>query len=244
MQPFNILFFIRIMRCMCLCVCLIGPANVHAELTANIALTSDYIFRGISNSDRKPALQGGIDYAHPDGWYAGSWASSVDFSDGGEAKMEVDAYFGHAGSSGKFSWNAGWMAFVYPGASSALKYDTQRISAGVQYDFSSALVGLYVDRVRNVFGSGPAEYLETSLLVPLRESVSLDMRIGRQRYSDNTLLAMPDFTYRNFSLIWQPAPWEMRLMWHDNGVAQSACFSGKNWCGPALVLQAVRHFQL
>ncbi|MFZ2541137.1 MAG: TorF family putative porin [Gallionella sp.] len=233
-----------IMQTACIILCLLCATTARAEVTANLSLTSDYVFRGISNSNRRPALQGGIDYAHPDGWYVGSWASNVDFMDGGEAKVEIDGYVGHAGSAGKLSWNAGWMTYVYPGASQALQYDTHRLSAGVQYEFSPALVGLYCDRIENVFGSGPADYLEASLVVPLREAVSLDMRIGRQRYSDNTLLTMPDFTYRSASLIWQPAPWEMRLAWQDNGVAEADCFSGKNWCGPVLLLQITRRFEL
>lgn len=227
----------------CALLCLLGAEPAHAELTANLVLTSDYIFRGISNSNRQPALQGGVDYAHPDGWYVGSWASNVDFRDGGEAKVEIDGYFGHAGSAGKFSWNAGWMAYVYPGARKSLQYDTQRVSLGGQYDLSVAVAGLYFDRIENVFGSGPAHYLETSLVVPVRTDISVDMRIGRQRYTDNVYLTMPDFTYRSVALIWQKSPWETRLAWQNNGVAVADCFAGRSWCGPALLLQLTRRFE-
>lgn len=228
----------------CILSCLLGAAPAHAGLTANLAFTSDYIFRGISNSNRHPALQGGVDYVHTSGWYAGSWVSSVDFNDGGEAKVEVDGYFGHAGSVGNLSWNAGWLAYVYPGAQQSLQYDSQKLLAGVQYDLSAAVIGLYFDRVKNVFGSGPANYLETSLVVPLRADVSLDMRLGRQRYDDNIYLSLPDFTYRGLALIWQIVPWETRLAWQNNGVAKADCFAGKSWCGPALMLQVTRRFEL
>jgi uncharacterized protein (TIGR02001 family) len=233
-----------ITRFNCVSGCPLVATAAHAELTANLALTSDYIFRGISNSNRKPALQGGIDYAHASGWYAGGWASSVDFNDGGEARVEVDGYLGHAGSAGKLSWNVGWLAYVYPGASQSLQYDSQKLLTGVQYDLTVAVIGLYIDRVRNVFGSGPATYLETSLVVPLRADVSLDMRLGRQRYTDNAYLSLPDFTYRNLSLVWQSSPWETRLAWQNNGVAVADCLSGKSWCGPAWLLQVTRHFAL
>src|SRR4249919_1267602 len=64
--------------------------------TANISLTSDYRFRGISQSDNGPAVQGGVDFAQ-NGWFAGVWASSVDFLDdpGKDAPAEVDIYGGY-----------------------------------------------------------------------------------------------------------------------------------------------------
>lgn len=244
MEKLNCFAPAHIMQFCCMAGSLLCTATAHAGLTANLAVTSDYIFRGISNSNRQPALQGGVDFVHPDGWYVGGWASNVDFRDGGEAKVEIDGYFGYAASVGKFSWNTGWMAYVYPGASQSLRYDTQRLSAGMQYDLSAALVGLYFDRIKNVFGSGPAHYLETSLVVPLHADISLDMRIGRQRYTDNVFLTMPDFTYRSLALIWLRAPWETRLAWQNNGVVVADCFAGKSWCGPAWMLQITRRFEL
>ena len=48
----------------------------------NLGVTSDYVFRGITQTDFDPALQGGLDYAFGDsGWYVGAWASNVDFAD-------------------------------------------------------------------------------------------------------------------------------------------------------------------
>lgn len=240
----NIIISLRFAQYYCALGCMLATAPAHAGLSANLAITTDYVFRGISNSNRHPALQGGVDYAHPGGWYVGSWASSVDFSDGGEAKEEIDGYFGHAGSVGKLSWNAGWLGYVYPGAQRSLQYDSQKLLAGVQYDLSSAVIGIYFDRVKNVFGSGPAQYLETSLVVLVREDVSLDMRLGRQHYTDNAYLGLPDFIYRSLAVIWQSSPWETRLAWQDSGVAVSDCLGGKSWCDPALMLQFTRRFEL
>ncbi len=79
-----------------------APAEAAAEeeeeesnWTWNLALTSDYLFRGISQTDRKPAVQGGLDYAFGDsGFYVGIWASNVDFADADGPDMEVDTYVG------------------------------------------------------------------------------------------------------------------------------------------------------
>ena len=53
----------------------IGSNVASAEITGNVSLTSDYKFRGISQSDESPAIQGGLDYAHDSGFYVGTWAS-------------------------------------------------------------------------------------------------------------------------------------------------------------------------
>ena len=61
---------------------LLAATGAAADITGNVGLTTDYVFRGISQTDEKPAIQGGLDYAHSSGAYAGVWASNVDFNDG------------------------------------------------------------------------------------------------------------------------------------------------------------------
>ena len=66
----------------------------ESNFSWNIALTSDYVFRGVSQTARKPALQGGVDYSFGDsGFYVGAWASNVDYGDG-SPDMELDTYIG------------------------------------------------------------------------------------------------------------------------------------------------------
>src|SRR5262245_37949565 len=77
-----------------------APASDHT-LTGNVGLFSQYIFRGLTQTDRKPALQGGFDYSHSSGFYAGTWASNISwlrdvaptyYSSGGS--LEWDFYGG------------------------------------------------------------------------------------------------------------------------------------------------------
>ena len=65
----------------------VGAPTRHAETTANIALVSDYVFRGVSLSDNGPAIQGGFDWSS-EMLYAGAWASSL------SEDMEIDLYAG------------------------------------------------------------------------------------------------------------------------------------------------------
>ncbi len=75
---------------------LIGLAGTTqaAELTANVGVTSNYVFRGITQTDDGAAVQGGIDYIHENGLYAGAWASNVE-SGTGDKGFETDLYVGY-----------------------------------------------------------------------------------------------------------------------------------------------------
>jgi uncharacterized protein (TIGR02001 family) len=84
-----------------------APTSPHT-FSANVALVTDYVFRGITNSNEGPAIQGGIDYAHASGFYAGIWASSIEFGAGpvsDAASIETDFY---SGFNGKFANGVGW----------------------------------------------------------------------------------------------------------------------------------------
>ena len=79
----------------------VGPASEPADeaepaLTWNLSVTSDYVFRGITQTDFKPAVQGGLDYAFGDsGFYVGVWGSNVDYGDSDGPDLEVDSYVGY-----------------------------------------------------------------------------------------------------------------------------------------------------
>jgi len=74
------------------------PATPEHTLTANVGLYSEYIFRGIAQTGGKPAVQGGFDYAHSSGFYAGTWASNIswleDFGAYDRSSLEWDFYGG------------------------------------------------------------------------------------------------------------------------------------------------------
>ncbi len=71
-----------------------GPANAEMAVTANVALSSDYVFRYVSQTQEEPAISGGFDLDTGTGIYLGTWASNVDFGD--DATVEIDFYGGYA----------------------------------------------------------------------------------------------------------------------------------------------------
>src|SRR6187431_3247593 len=84
-------------------------------VTGNAGLFSDYTFRGISQTNQKPAFQGGIDVAHASGFYAGNWNSNVDSAMLNGASIEMDFYGGYKATVGDFGIDVGAIYYYYPG---------------------------------------------------------------------------------------------------------------------------------
>ncbi len=88
--------------------------------SANVALTSEYRFRGVDLSGGELAIQGGFDVSHSSGFYAGVWASSLDEDTVGYGSTEVDLYAGWSGNlSEAVTVDVGFLAYTYPDANSA-----------------------------------------------------------------------------------------------------------------------------
>lgn len=92
-----------------------APASPHT-FTANVGLYSDYRFRGISQTFAKPAIQGGFDYSHASGWYAGNWNSNINEGAGFPAgNLEMDFYGGWKKSWDDWGLDLGAIHYYYPG---------------------------------------------------------------------------------------------------------------------------------
>jgi len=84
-----------------------ASGSAAAEVTANVAAASNYLFRGLSLSGDAAAVSGGVDYSHESGAYAGVWQSTA------SPYPETDLYVGYAGEAGDFSYDVGYLAYVY-----------------------------------------------------------------------------------------------------------------------------------
>jgi uncharacterized protein (TIGR02001 family) len=90
-----------------------------SPVTGNMALVSEYRFRGIDQTFGKPALQGGFDYAHSSGLYLGNWNSNVNPGAGfNGANLEMDFYAGYKRAFGDFGVDIGAIYYYYPGSES------------------------------------------------------------------------------------------------------------------------------
>ena len=89
------------------------PAHAN-ELTANAAVTNNYIWRGLTQSTNEPAVQGGVDFTHDSGLYVGTWVSNVQYESDDAYSYEHDMYFGYAGSFGEnWTYDIGYLYYNY-----------------------------------------------------------------------------------------------------------------------------------
>jgi len=86
--------------------------------TGNLGLFSDYRFRGISQTNKKPAIQGGFDLGHSSGFYVGNWNSNVDSEMYTGSNIEMDFYGGYKATFGDFGLDVGAIYYYYPGSGS------------------------------------------------------------------------------------------------------------------------------
>jgi uncharacterized protein (TIGR02001 family) len=196
---------------------ILGSTAVLAEesahsVSANVALTTDYIYRGFTQTDENPAIQGGFDYAHTSGFYAGIWGSNVDFNDGDEASVELDYYAGFSGElDGGLGWDLGYIYYDYPGAASNLNYDFQEVYAGLSYTLSDTAYeptfGLSIAYSDDFFGAtGDATYVSASLDLSLPQGYAIGASLSSSDidksddYADWKVYVSKDFADIGFEL--------------------------------------------
>ena len=110
---------------------LIAP-TAQAEISGNVAIQSDYVWRGISQNSEDPSIQGGFDYEHDSGFYAGVWGASVDF--GGSETTEGDLYFGFAGETESgIGYDVGFIEYTYWGGEGASDSNFTEYYIGASY---------------------------------------------------------------------------------------------------------------
>jgi uncharacterized protein (TIGR02001 family) len=101
--------------------------------TGNAGLFSDYRFRGFTQTDYKPAFQGGFDFAHKSGFYLGNWNSNVEQALYNGASLEMDFYGGYKTTFGDFGLDVGVIYYYYPG--------TNKFQPGVDAKNFEAYIG-------------------------------------------------------------------------------------------------------
>jgi uncharacterized protein (TIGR02001 family) len=123
-----------------------APAPTYT-FTGNVMLASEYIFRGLTQTNGKPAIQGGFDYSHASGLYAGVWGSNIswlsDAANGGiSAPIELDVYGGYKNTFGGGDWNydVGVLQYVYPETHNTATWvspDTTEVYAAIGWKWLS-----------------------------------------------------------------------------------------------------------
>jgi uncharacterized protein (TIGR02001 family) len=172
------------------------PKSDHT-LTGNVGLFSQYIFRGLTQTDRDPAIQGGFDYSHASGIYLGTWASNISwlrdfgsYTNGGS--MEWDFYGGYKGTFGKsdFGYDVGLLYYWYPGdaAPGLEKANTLEVYGALSWKFLSAKYSYSLDdKTFGVTDSSGTWYLDLSVDYPITDKFNVQAHWGKQKFKGNTL---------------------------------------------------------
>ena len=185
-------------------------ASPHT-LTGNVGFFSQYIFRGLTQTDTEPALQGGFDYAHASGLYAGTWASNIswlaDYGAYTSSSLEWDFYGGYKKTLGDFGYDVGLLQYYYPGtaAPGANKADTTELYGALSWRWLSAKLSYSIgDKTFGVADSRGTYYLDLSAAYPVTEKLSLLAHYGIQKFkgSDPALSGSNDSnaSYKDWKL--------------------------------------------
>jgi len=171
----------------------------HA-FTGNLSLVSEYRFRGINQTNAKPAVQGGFDYAHADGFYAGTWASNVNWlSDGGGGavsnSLEWDFYGGYKGAVGDIGYDVGLLYYYYPGSYPSGFNSPNTLELYVAGSWQM-LTLKYSHALTDLFGFNDSEgsgYLDLSGNFDLGNGVALGAHVGHQTVHSNSGCSYTDW---------------------------------------------------
>lgn len=152
--------------------------SARAEISSTVTVTSEYVLRGVSQTNEEPAIQGSIDYAHDSGFYIGTWGSNVDF--GTAAQLELDLYTGWVweAQSG-FGLDVGIIHYDYPGESD-LNYEEYYL--GFFYKWLSVTY-YYADDFLGLGGEG--HYVDGGLEFELPQAFTLGLHAGLNSFDDD-----------------------------------------------------------
>lgn len=175
-----------------------APAAVPDHvMTFNVGVTTDYRYRGISQSRRGPALNGGADYTHsPTGLYAGTWASTINWINDtavNNAPVEIDLYAGKRGElGGGLTYDVGGLYYYYPNNDLPTNANTFELYG--QVGFGPAYLK-YSHALTDTFGNADSKnsyYVDAGVNQELTDGYVLNLHVGYQKLK-NTIGSYTDW---------------------------------------------------
>lgn len=226
-----------------------------------MSLTSDYRFRGISQSKNDPALQAALMYEVPLSFvtfapvsiYGGFWGSSINFSPDVDESVEVDIL---AGAKFKFfnekmTLDLGWIGYRYPGAMRAAHLPYDEFGGSITWDFGFLSLATQLRYSPNFFAhSGDAWYKQAMLTVPLdfikvHDKVSFKAfgGIGHQSIQRNARFANPDYWEWQLGLVATVYGVDLGVTYVDTDISKGRCNGGGfNYCAGRVIFSIGKSF--
>lgn len=227
------------------------PASPHTW-SANIGLYGQYVFRGITYTRGKPAVQGSIDYSHSSGAYLGVWATNTSKDSGlYDNGMEIDLYGGWVKQfTEDFGINLGFLQFYYPMDGTYGSYTNNKAAFGDEslntLELSAAATWKwftlkYSYAVTDFFGinntsmgdgkgdSDGSDYVELNFNYAFPHDINLALHAGHQRVEGRSQFDYTDFLVgvnKNFS-IGQTTGWNAGVNWTTTDADRALWIDGK-----------------
>lgn len=229
--------------------------SLGLTVTTTPAVTTNYLFRGISQTRNRPAVQGTLDVEHQSGLYVGAFISNANFA-GTNIRQEVDGLFGYRFTVADVKLDIGATYFGYPGYDKPLGgFEAAWWEVNLRASYEVApfkLVGLLAWSPNFNFESGNAFYLEGGFDLSLPAELTLAVRAGYQWIDRNAVSAnrpnngafgAPDYGVVSVALSREIAFGVIgSVAFSTTSLSESECFGGQKICGTQFVATLTRPF--
>lgn len=160
--------------------CAIAAPLQAGELNANVSVTNNYIWRGLTQTENATAVQGGIDYSADSGFYVGTWVSNVNYAPSDVYSYEHDMYGGYAFEAGGASWDIGYLYYNYD-KEAEFDFGEVYVRMGLGGFSAAAYVLTNTEADEGVgqdFGAGGTYYLSADYGFEVGDAIEIGMHVG------------------------------------------------------------------
>jgi len=153
---------------------MLATPALAADIEGNIGVTTDYIWRGMTQNDGGTSASGGLDVSFDSGMYIGTWVGDTAGTDYGT--QEVDYYIGYAGESGSISYDVGYLMYTYPSSQATADVDFSE----VYFTVGTGPVSLSYYYLADAEGAdaGDSEYISLDYETSLSDDWGLALHYG------------------------------------------------------------------
>jgi uncharacterized protein (TIGR02001 family) len=212
-------------------------------VTTQLTLATDYLFRGVSQTQTGPAIQGALDIEHATGLYVGGFATNVDFAAPSDANIELDGLFGYRREIFGIKFDVGAIYYAYPGANDqpfTLNY--WEIALKASYEIGPAtLLGAFYYSPDFQLESGTGLYTEGGIDLKLPFEFVISGRLGYQSIDKNERFGLPDYWNWNLSVSREVFGFVFAVGYYDTDISKREC-GGSNICSARAFASVSRKF--
>lgn len=201
----------------------------RAEWSANIGASNNYLWRGVTQTGDEAAVSGGVDYGHQSGFYAGLWASNVNFGSGGQ---EVDLYGGFAGEAGGIGYDIGYIYYAYPAYDSTTVGESDFQEVYVRGSIADFSLGIAF-QIDAEFTDQDYIYIDATYDLAINDDYGLGFKIGHYDTDNDVLFGNGD-SYTHFGIALSKGEFSLGIEKND--------IDGGNADNPRVVISWGREF--